>query len=339
MKIGILFHKNPFKPSTGIDLVRLKAIAKGLIEEGFLTEIIAPVEKEGVIDSIPVKPLSYLNKNRYDLIKTCYHFSIELLGDYRGPVVSRIVRVVDEILPERDEKIRERLLKCQELINKRASVISLNNRENEERWRRFYGNKQEVIFTPTGCPEEIPPSKGNPYGTGRKILLFIGSICAGRMVNILNKMAETLKDKGEIHYIGKSKLNLYDGGGELSNDIIRHGELPEDEIWDYIRYASCGIALATGHHPFDNDISKIMNYLRGGLPVLSEEPIVNNELIKELNYGNFFSYDNMDDLIIKARNLLDNPPDGREHVMAFMAGKHSWKERAKIYGELFQRLI
>ncbi|MEQ8222059.1 MAG: hypothetical protein ABRQ37_07165 [Candidatus Eremiobacterota bacterium] len=333
MKTGILFHKNPFKPSAGIDIVRLKAISKGLIEEGIDTEIIAPVEKEGIIDDIiPVKPLSYLSKNRYEAVKTCYHFSIELIEDYKGPVISRIVRVVDEIFPPRDEKIRDRLLKCQELINKRASLISLNNRENEERWRYFYGDKLPVILTPTGCHEIIPPPERNPYGSDRKILLFIGSICAGRMVKILNEMSERFFSVAEIHYIGRSKLNLYDGGEELSENIVCHGEMEEDKIWDYIRYASAGIAIATGPCPFDNDMSKIMNYLRGGLPVLSEEPIVNNELIRQLDYGKIFSYNDMDDLVIKGEELLNNPPvDKREHVMTFMAEKHSWKNIAGIY--------
>lgn len=339
MKTGILFHKNPFKPSTGIDIVRLKAISTGLIEEGIDTEIIAPVEKEGIIDSIPVKPLLYLNKNRYDLLKTCYHFSIELIGDYKGPVVSRIVRVVDEIFPLRDEKIRHRLLKCQELISKHASVISLNNRENEERWRYFYGEKLPVILTPTGCPEIIPPSQRNPYRSDRKILLFIGSICAGRMVKILNEISERFLYTAEIHYIGRSKLEFYDGGEKLSKNIVCHGELEEDKIWDYIKYASAGIAIATGPCPFDNDMSKIMNYLRGGLPVLSEEPIVNNELIRQLDYGKIFSYNNMDDLVIKGEELLNNPPsDKREHIMAFMAEKHSWKKMAEKYAELFKSL-
>ena len=340
MKIGILFHKNPLLPSTGIDIVRLRSISKGLMENNMDTEIIAPVEKETVIDGlIPVKPLCFLNKNRYDIIKTCYHFSMECLQDYKGPVVSRIVRVVDDTFPPRDEPMRDRLLKCQELIRTRSAAISLNNRENKERWYRFYGKKIPVILTPTGCHEEIPPPGKNPYAD-KKTILFLGSLCAGRMVTILNEMALKLKNTAEIHFIGKNKTGLYGDPKALRHDIVRHGELPEEETWDYIRYASAGLTLATGPWPFDNDSSKIVNYLRGGLPVISEEPIVNNHLIRETGYGKIFGHGNIDDFWVKAADLLDRPPiDKKEKVMAFMSREHSWNRRVETYLELFEKIL
>ena len=340
LKLGILFHKNPCIPSNGIDIVRLKALAKGFIEEHIDTEIIAPVEKESIIDGIvPVKPLKYLSKKRYDIVKTCYHFSMDLLSDYKGPVISRIVRVVDEKLPPRDEDMREKLLICQELIVRRSSALSLNNIENRERWYRFYGKKIPVILTPTGCPKRIPPPGVNPYNN-KKVILFLGSLCAGRMVNILNEMALRLKNTAAIHFIGKNKTGLYGGKEELSKDIVCHGEIPEEKVWNYIRYGTVGLALATGPCPFDNDISKIVNYLRGGLPVLSEENIINNNLIKKTDYGKIFKYDNMDDLTGKAKELLDNPPFTlKKDTEEYMIKEHSWKRRVGIYIKLFETLF
>lgn len=344
MRIGIVFHKDPFAPPAGIDLVRLRAIAGGLIGRGIDAEILSPVPREGLIEGfIPVRNLSALEEDgRYDLIKTCYHYSITLIGAYKGPVVSRIVRVVDEQLPERDEPFREQLLRCQQLIKDRASAIALNNEENRARWRLLYGNEPPTVLVPTGCPTEIPMSGSNPYPPDRGSVLFLGSLAAPRMVGMLNAAAEELKSLADVHLIGSNKACMY-GGDEacvLDPLIIDHGELPEEQVWRYIRHASIGLAFATGLHPFDNDVSKILNYLRGGLPVLSERPIVNNELVRKSGYGETFAFGEVPDMIGKARKLLENPPvEQRESVMRFMASEHSWDRRVDTYVELFKRLV
>jgi glycosyltransferase involved in cell wall biosynthesis len=344
MRIGIVFHKNPFAAPTGIDLVRLRAISLGLINRGVEAEIIAPVETEGVIeDSIPVRKLDVLDKpNVYDLIKTSYHDSIMLIGGFRGPVVSRIVRVVDERLPERDDAARERLLLCQEMIKKRAAALVLNNKENRERWINLYGSQPPITLVPTGCPSEIPKPRSNPFLSGERAILFLGSLASPRMVSMLNKAARMLSDLGRIHLVGLNKACMYGGGKDCALDplIEDHGELPEDAIWDYIRYASIGLAFATGPHAFDNDISKILNYLRGGLPVLSEEPIVNNDLIRQTGFGKIFRFDDINDMAKKARELIKEEYEGdREAVMRFMAQEHSWDKRVEVYLKLFQTIL
>ncbi len=344
MRIGIVFHKDPFVPPVGIDLVRLRAIAGGLIRKGIDAEVLSPIPREGLIEGfIPVRNLSALRENgRYDLIKTCYHYSITLIGPYRGPVVSRIVRVVDEKLPERDEPFREQLLRCQQLIKERASTVALNNAENRARWHLMYGADPPTVLVPTGCPAEIPMSGSNPYPAGRSSVLFLGSLAAPRMVEMLNAAAMELKSLADVHLIGSNKACMY-GGDEacvLDPLVIDHGELPEEQVWRYIRYASIGLAFATGLHPFDNDVSKILNYLRGGLPVLSEEPIVNNELIRRTGYGETFAFGEVPDMIAGARKLLENPPvEKRESVMRYMASEHSWDRRVDTYVELFRRIV
>lgn len=344
MRIGIVFHKDPFAPPAGIDLVRLRAIAGGLIRKGIDTEILSPLSKEGLIDGfIPVRHISALNEDgRYDLVKTAYHYSITLIGNYGGPVVSRIVRVVDERLPERDEPFRRQLLRCQELIGRRACAVALNNEENRTRWHRLYGPQPSTVLVPTGCPAEIPMAEGNPYPAGRKSVLFLGSLAAPRMVEMLNAAARELHDRADVHLIGSNKACMYGGTEDcILNPLVQHhGELPEDQVWAYIRHASIGLAFATGIHRFDNDVSKILNYLRGGLPVLSEEPIVNNDLIRLTGYGETFAFGRVNDLIAKARKLMENPPaEKRETVMQFMASEHSWERRVDTYLELFRRIL
>ncbi len=121
--------------------------------------------------------------------------------------------------------------------------------------------------------------------------------------------------------------------------VLDHGELPEQAIWDYVRHASIGLALATGPHAFDNDVSKILNYLRGGLPVLSEEPIINNELVRKTGLGTSFAFDDAEDLAAKAKDLLRMDFQAKkQRVMEFMASEHSWDKRVSAYSALFRSI-
>ncbi len=179
MKVGIVFHRDPTGAPSGIDLVRLRAMTRGLLARGVAAEIVAPVKEPSVIDGdIPVAPLESLGMSgRYTVVKTCYHRSIRLVQDYAGPVVSRIVRVVDEELPQRDEALRRELLECQALIHERARGIIFNNTLNLERWRRFYGVPETQRLFPRGAPRlfrATPPIRSeaaNPRRSSWEALL------------------------------------------------------------------------------------------------------------------------------------------------------------------------
>ena len=305
-------------------------------------DIVAPVEKMSrTAGGVPVYPLHHLqNGARYDVLKTCYHFSIELIGNFVGPVVSRIVRVVDDALPERDMVWRERLMKCQEMIRERSSVVVLNNWENARRWRTFYRKPASVMLIPTGCPSILPRKGKSPYDHDEPAILFLGSLASPRIVAMINALAAGLQDIARLHHIGLSKSHLYGQGEawELSPLIVRHGELPEETIWNYIRHARVGLAIAPGPHPFDNDLSKIYSYLRGGLPVLTEEHIVNNELVRDLDWGAVFRYGDVEDAMAKAVMVMGKRWCGREkQVMTHMAREHAWENRVDQYLKLFQR--
>lgn len=120
-------------------------------------DILAPVERAArTAGGISVYPLERLRNNAdYDILKTCYHFSMELIREFQGLVVSRIVRVVDEKYPERDAKFRERLLRCQQMICARSSAVVVNNEENKQRWRNIYGQTPPVQLIPIGCSSLI----------------------------------------------------------------------------------------------------------------------------------------------------------------------------------------
>lgn len=344
MRIGIVFHKDPMAPPAGIDLIRLRAMAGGLIQKGIEAEIIAPVTSAGVLDRlIPMRPLSALaDERRYDLVKTCYHDSLQLIGKYRGPLVSRIVRVVDEELPERDGTARKRFLDCQHLIRQRAQAVIVNNVENKARWKRQYGGDLPVAIIPTGCPVVLPPVGANPFDAGSPVILFLGSLAAPRMIQMLNELARRLRGQCRVHWVGSNKTHLYGDGREYPLDslVVDHGTLPEAAIWDFIRHAQAGLALAAGPHPFDNDLSKIYSYLRGGLPVLAEERLANNHLLRRTQFGRLFAYGDGADMAARAVDLLAHPPTSRRQTtMAFMAKEHSWERRVASLLDLCRRLL
>ncbi len=344
MKVGIVFHRDPTGVPCSIDLVRLRAMTRGLLARGIDAEIVAPVKEPLVIDhDLPVAPLEWLGQSgRYTVIKTCYHQSITLVKDYSGPVISRIVRVVDERLPQRDEALRRELLACQALIHERAQGIVFNNTLNLQRWRQFYGGPAEAAIVPTGCPSAIPRTTTNPFQGNKPVALFLGSLAAPRMAHILNYLAERLRKDCEVHVIGVNKTALYGAQRELPlhEAIVSHGELPESEVWPYIEHASVGLALATGPHEFDNDLSKMFFYLRGGLPVLSEDTVYTNYLLEETSHGEIAPFDNLDALRQGLQSLLRNPPlSSKQAVMEYMARRHSWEERVERLLFLFKRVV
>lgn len=344
VKIGFVFHKNPCQPLVGIDIIRLNALTEGLVKRGLHVEIVAPVKTVGLTSSgIPVHPIACLQDGgRYDVLKTCYHFSAELIAEFRGPVVSRLVRVVDEHLPDRDGVRRSRLLQCQEIIRQRSSVVVFNNRENAERWRRLYGKPDIIVQIPTGCPDVLPQEAVSPYDRNEQVILFLGSIVSSRMATMISEIAEKLQGLARVHHIGQDKNRLYGNGcpWRISPLIIQHGEMNEDGIWNYIHHARLGLAAAPGPHLFDNDLSKIYSYLRGGLRVLSEEYIINNNLVKNTGWGSIFRYGDADDAVAKAVSMLAEPVSchEKERVTSYMAREHAWQNRAARYHELFRRL-
>ena len=342
MRIAFVFHKSPLQPPAGIDLIRLCSLVKGLRQRRIEAEIVAPVKRQAILaGNLPVLPLDALSESgRYAVAKTSYHSSIELINGYKGPVVSRIVRVVDQKRPRRDELQRRHLLDCQDRIQARTSFLVLNNHINARRWRRLYGCKIPIALIPNGCPAEIGPVRQNPYPPGRKILLFLGSLAAPRMKAILNETADKLAAVAEVHHVGADKTRLYGGSARtVFHPRIRvHGEIASGDIWPYVCHAHAGLALATGPHAFDNDITKVLYYLRGGLPVLTETPILQNDLIRKTGYGRIFVFGDGDDLVQKAIDLMANPPDGKDRVMAYMARTRSWPRRIEAYAALFKRM-
>jgi hypothetical protein len=342
MRIAMLFHKDPSGPATGIDLVRLAALSSGLARLGAQVSVVAPVAREGqLVNGIAVLPLEALHEpGRFHVVKACYHFSMELVQGYDGPLVCRLVRVVDEQLPERDALQRGRLLACQETARIRGVGMVFNNRENAARWRARYGTAQRIALIPTGCRAAIPPPGQNPYDSGPPALLFLGSLAAPRMVALLNDAAERLAGEMAVHLVGKNKSGLYGSAVvPLSPLVTDHGELPEEDVWNFVRHARLGLALASGPHPFDNDLSKIATYVRGGLPVLGEERIVTMALARRYGVCQEFRYGDAAGLARQARKALSREMALPETALERLNRLRSWDRLAGILFRFLGKVV
>lgn len=332
MRIGLLFHKDPLAPAVGVDLVRLRALGHALADLGAEVSVVAPVAREGSrLGRVPALPLEALeDRGRFDLVKACYHFSLELLGRYDGPLVCRLVRVADERAPERDQAARPRLLACQAQARERAWGMVFNNRVNARRWRDRYGRPWRAALIPTGCPAEIPPPGPSPYPPGPPPALFLGSLASPHMAEMLAGAARALKGMAQVHFVGRDKTALYGGRGIVAPPgVTVHGEMEESRVWDFARHARLGLAFAAGPDLFDNDLSKLVTYLRAGLPVLMEQGLANAWLVERAGLGAAFRHGDARDLGRAAEALLRADFSARAPLaMARMATVHSWRRRA-----------
>lgn len=342
MRVAILFPHDPLARPWGIDLARLLALTKGLRAQGIEAEIVAPVGRDARLCGYPVRPLAALrDAGAYDLVKTCYHQGVLLAGDFQGPLVARLVRVVDQRRPARDGRQRERLLLAQRIASQRAQALAFNNRENQQRWRRLHGARVPSLLTPTGCPERLPPLGPDPFEPDLPSVVYAGSLASPRQVDLLNRLAQGLRGQARVHLVGRNKSALYGRERRLSHLVREHGEKPPAQVWDYLRWAAAGLALAVGPEPFDNDSSKVTHYLRAGLPLACEAPILQGRLATDLGLGLVRPYRDAAGLAEALREILRRPPGpGRRRAAAFhMARHHGWPRVARTYAELFASLL
>ncbi len=342
MRIGLVFPHDPMTRPPGIELIRLEALARGFRQRGASADIMAPVERPAVWrGGLEIRPVAELSDGGYDIVKACYHQSIRLTEGFPGPVVVRLVRVVDRRRPERDRTRRSELLADQESVARRAAAVAFNNPENHARWIRRHGPAPPAILTPTGCPERLPAQRGRPLAGHRPAVLYLGSLASPRQVDMLNAAARSLAGLADVHLVGRNKSGLYGRHRRLDPQVVDHGPVEPELTWDYLRSADLGLGLATGPDAFDNDSSKVVHYLRAGLPTLVEAPILQADLVESLGLGRRFGYGRRDALRAAAMNLLEQPPPParRRAAAAYMAREHAWIHRVDDYLSLFRRLL
>jgi glycosyltransferase involved in cell wall biosynthesis len=324
-----------------MDLIRWTEIGRGLRSFGFEVDLVTP--RTGGITTLaglPVRDAACVDWSEYDTIKVCYQRSIRLVPPHPN-IIARMCRVTDSVLPVRDAQRRAEILSNQARVRDLARFVAVNDSTNAERWERFYGTGQTILYVPTGCPEIIPEPDERPYPSNRRIVLYCGALTAPRLVGVLNAAARRLRARRpdvELHFLGRNRLQHY-GGADLMLDpgVIRvHGAVDETTAWNYMLHADVGLALAFSEDVFENELSKIYYYLRAGLPVVTEHTAMNAYLVEETGHGAIGRYADVADLVAKIEIALELRSRDRR-VMSYMAERHGWRRRAQVYADALRQ--
>jgi glycosyltransferase involved in cell wall biosynthesis len=353
VRIATVCTREGFDPSSlfKMDRIRWLRISQSLANLGYQVDIIADAGDQQMNQSENPKVVPYdrVDWDQYDVIKTLFHAGFQSLSnegqDNHPFVISKLGSVVgatDDAAGVHffgDE--RKGLYEIQNRIVQKAKYVTLLTDSSIRLWRKEYGCGGNILKVPTGVDREIPPPKRNPYRSfSEKIAVYLGNIYEDtqREVNLywqerFNSLGKRLRERGiRFCFVGTGKTDRIDHGA-----VTCLGTVPNERIWDYQYFAHAGIALAQGALQH-NESSKIYYYLRTGLPVVSEAPIPNNQVIVDANLGYLSPWQDdqvMADMIEEAVHRKWD----QEHAMEYVLKNHTWDARARVYDRLFRETL
>jgi hypothetical protein len=340
-RIALAYSANPTRPIQGMDMIRWTAMGHRFRWLGYKVRLVTD-RRRGVdrLDRIHLTSADRIDWTECDAVKVCYQGSIDLVPQGHPHLIARMCRVVDEEYPKRDDHRRADMLRQQDKIAELAAIVAFNDEVNAQRWRDRYGNRQQVLIVPTGCPERLPEEVHNPFPAGKRIVLFMGSLTSHRFPGALNGLARRLRSATpdvEVHFLGKNSLQHYAGESEPLDPAVVTVHEPVDEAatWSYVLNAHAGIGLAPSEQEFESELSKIYYYLRGGLPVVTESSVPNRSVLAETGHGRVAAFGDLDDLAHQTLAALALPARD-ERVMQHMIERHSWRARAQTYDDALQ---
>ena len=350
IKIATVYISRPIKKFEAVtmDTVRWLKISEALAKLGYQVDMVTNEASQKIIQMAPNLrrvPYNKINWRDYQVVKTLFpegFCSLEKAGGANHPfIISKTTVVGRKNEPGVYFKgwTRWRLFSILRRINQKARYITILSQPSKKLWEKEFGIKKNILLVPTGVDKIIPPPKKNPYKKFKeKIVLFAGNIgnCQQRKVNLrwqnkLNSMGSLLKQKGiRLCFVGSGDMGKLD-----FNSVTYMGSVSNKFFWDYQYFADCGIVFAEGE-PQNFEMSKIYYYLRTGLPVVSESPIPNNNVILKANLGFIAPYDNdqkMTDLIEKAIYQKWNKKKAIDYILK----NHTWDKRVEIYDQIIKK--
>jgi hypothetical protein len=326
-----------------MDTVRWVRVSEWLADLGFQVDLIVDTNERPhqVRPNLRYVPFAKVEWGQYDVIKTLFHKGYETLvkeGMEAHPfVISKLGSVVgksDDIEGVHFfDGERSKLYGIQKRLHEHSRYVTILTEASKGVWQAEFGLKNTILLVPTGVDRMIPPRSGNPYAEFReRIAVYIGNIYRSvqKDVNVrwqarLNDLGRLLRKRGiRLCFVGIGDVKQLD-----PNVVTCLGPVRNDRIWDYQYFADVGIALAQGKVQH-NESSKLYYYLRTGLPVVSEDPVPNNHVIRESHLGFISDYgDNqmMTDMIEAAVVAKWD----REDAIRYILNNHTWDKRVGIY--------
>ncbi len=299
--------------------------------------------------SVGKTPLSKINWNDYDIVKTVFHRGFETLEMYGGANHPFIISKLGSVVGPQDLEgiyfygdIREKLYSLQEKIHQRSRYITLLSEKAEVLWRHCFGAAGEILLVPGAVDRQIPPPAKNPYGEeSRKRCLFAGNVYTGLTQPEANKvLIDKLNELGKLLSPHGVKLYLL-GNGDMSKLDKRYvtylGTAPYRESWDYLHHADAGIVVSAGKFMHNNESSKLYYYLRAGLPVVSEEGFPNDHLIPESRLGFLVESGNLELMAQKIVEAAEKQDWDRDYARSYISNHHTWDTRVEVYDKILRQ--
>lgn len=293
-------------------------------------------------------PLSGVRWSDYDVVKTLYWEGFETLEMYGGIdhpfIISRLGTVVG---PQDMEgvyfygKRREQMYLTQKKINQTSKFVAVLNESARELWTACFGHKNNTLIVPGAVDRSVPPSSKAPYPKEhKKRCIFAGNLFKRNfapeantaLIDKLNKLGKFLSNLGARLYV----IGPGEAGGLDKRYVDYLGVIPYEETWNYLYFAHVGVELVKGEKfMHNNESSKIYHYLRVGLPIVSEDGIPNNKLIKESKLGFVIENDNLELMAQKIEEAAYKDWD-RDYAINYILNNHTWDKRAEIYDKIIK---
>jgi hypothetical protein len=346
IRIATVVKRTPVGRSEirSMDMVHWLRFSEGLADLGFSVDMI--VEARDALGS-PRPTLRYVHPSKvadwsaYQVVKTLYPTGFRMLletGGDRHPFISAVLASV--VGPTDDTpgvhffgEERKVRWEMHQAIRQRARYVTLHTEASRTLWQAQFGPKPPVLLVPTAADREIPPPGRNPFrAPGVKNAVYLGNIYTQmqRSVNLLwqqrlNALGARLSARGiRLHFVGPGRTDHLD-----PRVVTNVGSVPHDAVWDYHHFADVGIVLAQGPVQ-NNESSKLYNYLRAGLPVVSEAPVPNNFVLATSGLGLIAPYGDdavMAEMIEAAAFRRWDRRAAQEYILAH----HTWDRRMEIY--------
>jgi hypothetical protein len=325
-------------------------ISEALAKLGYQVDIAVPdtiiPDNSNGNGHLKMVPLSNVNWNDYDVVKTVFHAGFDTLEKYGGTSHPFIISKLGSVVGSTEMEgiyfygdIHKRLLTTQEKINKTSRFITVLTKQAKKLFKEVHGRKKNLLLVPGGVDSEVPVPSENPYPDEKIKCIFAGNVYNNNsqpeannvLVNKLNILGKLLSDRGvKLYMIGPGDVS------NLDPDYVSYlGVIPYDGSWDYFYFANVGIVVSAGEFMHNNESTKIYHYLRAGLPVVSESGFPNDNVVKKAKLGFVTENGNME---LMARNIIKAAKKrwNKEHAINYIIGNHTWDERVKVYDKVLK---
>lgn len=350
IRIATVFDDSHFDVLTPMimTMTRWARMSEALADLGYAVDMIVNTRTSTLRERSHLRlvPFSQVEWASYDVVKTLFHSGFAALAAHGGGDHPFIIAKLGSVVGGSDGidgvhfsgAERAGLFEVQQDIDRRSRYVTVLTEPSRSLWKKEFGGRGRMLIVPTGVDRTIPPPRANPYrGFAEKIAVYIGTLyrATQRDINLLwqdklNRLGHLLRKKQiRLCVVGRGMTD------HLDPDAVTYlGAVPNDRVWDHQYFAHAGVVLAQGAAQH-NESSKIYYYLRTGLPVVSEDPVPNNALIREANLGYVCAYGD-DAMMAEMVDAATRVSWHRDDAIAYMLAHHTWDHRARIYADLLQ---